>query len=251
MPRIRTVKPDFWLDKKLATGLTRDERLFYIGLWNHADDQGRFHANARMLLGLIFPHDMDLTANDIEAYLQSLTRLSRVVIYEVNEERYGWIPRFNEHQVINKPSKSRIPPYDKDLALFPTNVTEGYGSTTGTEVEKEREKEEEREILDGLWSVFLEELGGASPQPRLTTERKKKLSALYREQLQQEQDAYASFRDVLLTVKQSEFHMSNRKYQMPESLFRNAERRDNWVTESKSSQNKSFADDELRRITGA
>ena len=252
MPRIRTVKPDFWLDRKLAEGLTRDQRLFYIGLWNHADDEGRFVANARMLLGLIFPFDMDLNETDVDGFLCALEDLGRVVLYTDKEERYGWIPRFLDHQKINNPSRSRIPAPSNNLDLFTVALPEGSPSPVVLEKEKEEEKEKEREkeMVQKIWTVFLDELGGPSPKPKLTTERKKKLKALYREQLAREKDPLESFRRVLLTVKSSDFHMATRKYQMPESLFRNAERRDNWMTESKSSGTHSFAEDELRRITG-
>jgi hypothetical protein len=42
----------------------------------------------------------------------------------------------------------------------------------------------------------------------------------------------ALFRSILRAVKRSEWHMSNRAYQMPESLFLSPERRDRWTQEA-------------------
>jgi len=39
MARIRTIKPEFWTDGDMFK-LSRDARLFYIGLWNFCDDNG-------------------------------------------------------------------------------------------------------------------------------------------------------------------------------------------------------------------
>jgi hypothetical protein len=45
MPRIRTIKPEFWTDFKLANELTRDQRLVYMALISEADDEGRLQAH--------------------------------------------------------------------------------------------------------------------------------------------------------------------------------------------------------------
>ena len=45
--RIRTIKPDFWTDAKVSK-LTYLARLLFIGLWNVADDEGRFKSDPRI-----------------------------------------------------------------------------------------------------------------------------------------------------------------------------------------------------------
>lgn len=109
MARIRSIKPEFWTDRKMAKDLTRDERLFYIALWNEVDDQGRFIAEARRLLGVLFPYDDDLTDRDIEVWTVRLAETGRIVLYEVDGQRYGVLPKFKDHQKISKPTKSRLP----------------------------------------------------------------------------------------------------------------------------------------------
>lgn len=48
MARIRSIKPEFWSDKKIAD-LPKATALFFIALWNFADDQGIFETDSRAL----------------------------------------------------------------------------------------------------------------------------------------------------------------------------------------------------------
>jgi hypothetical protein len=47
-PRIRSIKPEFWTDDKVA-GLPKATALFFIALWNFADDQGIFEDSSKSL----------------------------------------------------------------------------------------------------------------------------------------------------------------------------------------------------------
>jgi len=99
--------------------------------------------------------------------------------------------------------------------------------------EPEAEAEAEKETdLSKLWRVYLEELGGSGRKPALTDKRRKCLTRLLDEQLGHEDDPPEAFRKVLLAVKASDHHMSERAYQMPESLFRNPERRERWYMQA-------------------
>lgn len=106
MARIRTVKPDFWADEKVAS-LPRDARLLFLGLFNFADDEGRLRGNPLLIRSQIFPYDSDV---DSESLLRMLAECSLIVRYEVQSESYLWICNFNKHQKIDKPSKSALPP---------------------------------------------------------------------------------------------------------------------------------------------
>ena len=82
-----------------------------------------------------------------------------------------------------------------------------------------------------LWAVYLEELSPKPPHPRLTSKRRLALMSLYDEQLSKNgSDPLVLFRKVLRAVKGSDHHMQKGKgYHLPESLFRNEERRENWT----------------------
>jgi hypothetical protein len=103
MPRIRTIKPQFWLDENLGT-ISRDARLLYIGLWNLADDTGIFQWRPMQIKAQIFPYDTDITSDDISRWLENLTDTGDVEQFEFNGKSYGQINSFLEHQDIKNPS---------------------------------------------------------------------------------------------------------------------------------------------------
>lgn len=115
------------------------------------------------------------------------------------------------------------------------NVTTRWRQRDATETETETEKNTygDSGLVSDLWRVWLDELGGDRPFPRLTATRSKKLKALADEHLDCD-DPLGVFRKMLQAVKSSEHHMGNRSYQMPESLFRNEERRDTWFQKATS-----------------
>ena len=119
MPRIRSIKPQFWLDDNLAT-ICRDARLLFIGLWNMSDDYGVFEWRPKKLKMQIFPYDSDVTANTIEEWLELLQGLGNITNFEHKGKKYGYIPGLNEHQVIKKPSQWRFAPPPADNQ-FPTS----------------------------------------------------------------------------------------------------------------------------------
>jgi hypothetical protein len=134
MPRIRTIKPDFWSDEKIVE-LTPMARLFFIGLWNFSDDSGNVELSTRQLKMRVFPGDNC----NIMALIEELTAQGLVVIYEVEDKKYLHIPGFSKHQIINRPSNTKIPPPPKRKTLTEHSLTEGKGS--GMEVEgKGKEK---------------------------------------------------------------------------------------------------------------
>lgn len=92
MARIRTIKPDFFLDEDLAK-LSASHRLAFIGLWTQADREGRLEDRPKMLEAVLFPWD----EVDFEAILCDLSPkfLHR---YETGGKRYIQIVQFAKHQ---------------------------------------------------------------------------------------------------------------------------------------------------------
>ncbi len=104
----------------------------------------------------------------------------------------------------------------------------GAGHELSIELPKELDTSKSAPPIADLWQVWLDELGGKPPHPKLTDSRKKLLATLYREQLKDDLDPLARFRSICRAVLASDHHMSVRTYQLPESLFKNAERRERW-----------------------
>jgi len=110
--RIRTLKPEFWTDEKLAP-LPPIDRLVFIGLISQADDAGRLVDNVRLLDGLLFP----MTNDTCEPSLETLARLSRIIRYTSSSgQKLIQITNWSDHQRVDKPSKHVLPaPTDEQL----------------------------------------------------------------------------------------------------------------------------------------
>lgn len=108
-PRIRTIKPDLWHDEKVGQ-LDRDERLFFVALITLADDDGRFRALPAAILGHAYPYDEDVNASQIRTWLAYLDHAGLITLYEHDGVTYGAIPTWHDHQRINRPTPSTLPP---------------------------------------------------------------------------------------------------------------------------------------------
>jgi len=103
--KIRSIKPDFWKSETVA-GLPFEARLFFIGLWNLADDYGRFRAHPKIVRGELLPFDDDAP---VDRWLEQIADAGLIVLYEVDGTRYGWVRGFSEHQKIDRRAASRLP----------------------------------------------------------------------------------------------------------------------------------------------
>jgi uncharacterized phage protein (TIGR02220 family) len=106
MSRIRSIKPEFWTDDAFAD-LTDAHQLLYIGLWQFADDSWRFEWRPRRIKAFVFPFRPDY---DIDAMLDALLAAEKLIRYEVDGHEYGFLPGCADHQVVNRPTASKLPP---------------------------------------------------------------------------------------------------------------------------------------------
>jgi hypothetical protein len=97
------IDPEFWSDEEIGKW-SFQARLFYIGLWNFADDTGRFKAANALLKAQIFPYENKI---DIEKLKKELNH--KIQWYEVEELQYGYIRNFLKYQRIDKPTASKLP----------------------------------------------------------------------------------------------------------------------------------------------
>lgn len=111
MPRIRSIKPEFWSSPSVA-GADPWVRLLFIAMWNWADDHGRGTANPKELAAFAFPHDDDPgapTSAELPFMLAEVADRWSVVFYEVGGRRYYAIPSWDDHQKNERRAKSRYP----------------------------------------------------------------------------------------------------------------------------------------------
>lgn len=141
MARIRSIKPEFWHDELVASWPALS-RLAYIALWNESDDEGRLRASMPYLRSRLFPYEQNL---DIAVVLRPLVASGRLVLYEIDGQAYGLITNFVKHQVVNRPSKSRLPPPPTNGSGGPhggfteDSVSAPGGLTSGREGNKDKD----------------------------------------------------------------------------------------------------------------
>ena len=107
MPRIRTIKPQFWEDEKISR-LTIPARLLFIGCWNWADDEGALIWKAEFLRSRIFTYD-DLTLDQLREWQGEFIKENLVFAYNRGEDSFAVILNFNRHQLINRANPSKLP----------------------------------------------------------------------------------------------------------------------------------------------
>lgn len=140
MARIRTIKPEFFRHHRLylaekETGLPL--RMAFAGLWTAVDREGRFKWKPAELKLDCLPYD-DI---DFGLILDALAKNNFVVSYKVGEKRFGYIPSWSEHQVINKrEAASQLPDPNGEnasMCVHSTKHVPAHGEREGKGREKE------------------------------------------------------------------------------------------------------------------
>jgi hypothetical protein len=152
MPRIRTIKPEYFTDDDLAA-LSPLARLAFIGLWTQADKAGRLEDRPRRLKALIAPYD-DV---DFDALLDQLVEGRFLVRYEVDGRRYLQVRTWEKHQRphhsepesafpgLNSQNTVSTPSHDGD---FPSSHGD-YPSSAGEKTLGKERKGKERKGMEG------------------------------------------------------------------------------------------------------
>jgi hypothetical protein len=112
VPRIRSVKPEYWGHFPTAQ-LSRDARLLYIALWNFADEHARLAGDPRFVKGQVFPYDDDLAADSVAVLLDELEEAGKIVRYTTDGAPFIFIPSLASHQRLEPgkvPSRHPDPP---------------------------------------------------------------------------------------------------------------------------------------------
>lgn len=101
MARIRTVKPEFWEDEKLAD-IPMQARLLFIATWNFADDQGVVQSSTKYLKSKIFPYDESLREHQVKTWIDALVNARMLIPFIHDNKGYFFIRTFQSHQLIDK-----------------------------------------------------------------------------------------------------------------------------------------------------
>jgi hypothetical protein len=149
MSRIRTIKPDFF-KSRIVAGISYRARLTWIGLWTIADDAGRLRWDTRVIAGELWPQEDAVTWREVDADMEELREAGLIELYTSrpddgtlsDSDWFVAIPSWREHQRINKPTASKLPP--------PPGFTEDSRSTPVTFLDRSpTEGEGEREVEQG------------------------------------------------------------------------------------------------------
>lgn len=140
MARIRTVKPNHWIDRELPN-ISLQAHLLWIATWNFSDDDGVFEADPLLIKSQAFPRRQDIRTDEIKKWLDQLVKARFLIPFQYNGEGYYVSRTFKAHQKIDRPQKGIIPENEliKILSEHSTNdrrtlVPVGEGSVEESKV---------------------------------------------------------------------------------------------------------------------
>jgi len=107
MARIRSVKPEL-RTSLTATRWPREVRYFWVLLWGYLDDHGYGVDEPRLIKPDCFPLDDDLTADDIDKWLELIAASRSICRFTVGGRRYLHAPKWADHQ---RPQHPAVPKY--------------------------------------------------------------------------------------------------------------------------------------------
>jgi len=101
--RIRSIKPEFWVDDQMVE-LPFEARLLFIGLWNFVDDDGLIEYKPKRIKMQVFPAD-DV---DVETLLETLVSAGRLRQIDSDQGTLLWVVNWHRHQQINRPAATKF-----------------------------------------------------------------------------------------------------------------------------------------------
>ena len=145
MSRKRMVSPEFYTDEKILE-LPIPARLMFIGIWNHANDEGILKNSPKQLKVQIYPADEDMTITLIKQYLDLMISLKLLTKgTNIDNTELLKVTNWSDHQKINRPTLSKY-------VFTPLQLSEGSVSDQGGLIEGSRP------IKDNIKEVKLKEV---------------------------------------------------------------------------------------------
>lgn len=182
--RIRSIKPEFWEDEKIAA-LSPMARLLFIASWQLADRNGVFEHREAWIRAKVFPYENG-EAPTVSRLLHELFTGGHLIPYEVNGKKYIAVRTFKKHQRISGKEAESVGYYPlppKDLPEWEADGKQLGSTREATETAGAGSREQGREQGKGcapLLGSLLEEitsawnaLGKPFSEIRMTDKRKK------------------------------------------------------------------------------
>lgn len=117
MARIRSVKPELRTSLSAAEW-PREVRYFWVLLWGYLDDHGYGQDEPRIIKGDCFPMDDDLTAGEIDKWLDIIAGSGSLCRYRgLDGRRYLHAPKWSDHQRPQHPALPKFPRCTADHIL--------------------------------------------------------------------------------------------------------------------------------------
>ena len=115
MARIRTIKPEFFQDEKMA-GMSVTDRFVFLGLISMADDAGRLLDNVKVIEAFIFP----TTDDRVHESLMNLAREGRIRRGKTSSgQKVIQILGWSKHQYVQHPNmKAALPELVEDAPVI-------------------------------------------------------------------------------------------------------------------------------------
>ena len=127
MARIRTVKPALFSSRTVSTYTDAEFRVF-VGLFCYVDDDGRGEDDADLIKADVAPRIKRIGARAIDTHLDRFADKTRdpsgtppICRYTVDGLACFHFVNWHDHQRINRPTKSKLPPcpIHEPEGLFP------------------------------------------------------------------------------------------------------------------------------------
>lgn len=150
MPRIRTVKPEFFRSPSTAS-VDFPVRIFFQAMWCWADDFGIGETNLNGLLGFAFPDEDGFTAQDLRTFCADVAQHFDVNFYTVRGRHYYAIPSWENHQKLEKRATRRKHPTPDDPDAVPDQRI--YACAESAPDDRRRIGAESGEMLIGTGEV--------------------------------------------------------------------------------------------------
>lgn len=189
--RIRSIKPEFWRSEDI-TSLPLSARLTFIGLWNYVDDNGVGVDRESVIAADLYADDLSCNPHEtsvrVHGDLQALENAGLVVRYMVGRKHLLHVSTWEEHQVINRPSKGHGYPLPtaetrqahEDYMSTHGGLTEGslpeqgnrgageQGSMDKDLAQPSGSSEREPDPFDEFWSAYPRRVGKQKARGKFT-----------------------------------------------------------------------------------